>query len=792
MIQFVSRLFRPRKGVTAKRREGIRRTLPRPVSAVRDALRQPEIANCLVAGGVATVALAVLLHWSVTTPKFAVGQVAAESRVVRIGYRVADPNATALARDEARKTAPRVYVANVAYLRAIADQLHDLPRQVAGRLDVDGIEPQVIQAFGLDKARIDRLQAFAPEIAPARHQEWRRWVDRLLFERLIRNPLLDPVDFNVARGPGAPRAIAFLPPPDVTPEQPSAISAGVEFAVDGEATPFDRNPRVLVEFVRRQAVEVGVDDPELLAMIVAPILADPRPTLLFNDVETGRRRELAVERVPEQFRTHAAGEFIFLRGDTLSDTQVQLATQEAEQYFALAPARQLWLMKGGFLGLSAMLMALLGTYLVAFHAAICRRPARVAGLFALVVGLSGIALAATIELPSLLIPVATGTCIVGATIVALAYDRRFAMFVVCIQCLVTAVLLERGPSFFVAMACGSAAMIVQLGEVRHRGALIRASVVTALVVGVGIGLASLVRLAGVPDAGTVALSGALWAAGASVASGFFMLGVMPTLEKTFDITTGLTLAELRDPRQPLLRQLQQKAPGSYNHSLQIANIAEAAAEAIGANGLLVYVGALYHDIGKMNKPEYFVENQVGGLNKHDRLSPTMSLLVIVGHVKDGIELAKEYRLPKSIRQFIETHHGTTLVEFFYHAAKSRAEATGEGEESVSEIAYRYPGPRPQTREAAILMIADAVESATRAMTEPTPGRIEQLVRTLSRRRLEDGQFDECDLTLRELTLIEESIIKSVCAIYHGRISYPGTASVSAKTDVMVAPGSKIA
>jgi putative nucleotidyltransferase with HDIG domain len=257
---------------------------------------------------------------------------------------------------------------------------------------------------------------------------------------------------------------------------------------------------------------------------------------------------------------------------------------------------------------------------------------------------------------------------------------------------------------------------------------------------------------------------------ASVIVGFLVLGILPSIERLFDITTGMTLAELRDSSKPLLRQLQQLAPGTYNHSLQIANIAEAAADAIGADSLLVYVGALYHDIGKMNKPEYFVENQASGDNKHDKLRPAMSLLVIIGHVKDGIELAREYGLPRSIQHFIESHHGTTLVEYFFHAAKTQAEMSEK--DSVDEVEFRYPGPKPQTKEAAILMLADAVESASRAMTEPNPGRIESLVRELSRKRLLDGQFDECDLTFKELGLIEESIVARVCAIHHGRISYP--------------------
>ncbi len=238
---------------------------------------------------------------------------------------------------------------------------------------------------------------------------------------------------------------------------------------------------------------------------------------------------------------------------------------------------------------------------------------------------------------------------------------------------------------------------------------------------------------------------------------------------------GLTLIELRDPKHPLLRELQQRAPGTYNHSLNVASIAEAAADAIGADALLTYVGALYHDVGKMNKPDYFVENQSGGPNRHDKLSPAMSLLVIVGHVKDGLELAREFGLPRTLQHFIEAHHGTTLVEYFYHRARQKAELLeekGEDQPEPQEIEYRYPGPKPQTKEVAILMLADAVESATRSMPEPTPGRIEALVHELANKRLMDGQFEECELTLRDLNLIVESIIKTVASIYHARIAYP--------------------
>ena len=230
----------------------------------------------------------------------------------------------------------------------------------------------------------------------------------------------------------------------------------------------------------------------------------------------------------------------------------------------------------------------------------------------------------------------------------------------------------------------------------------------------------------------------------------------------------MTLADLRDPRKPLLKQLQQLAPGTFNHSRQVADIAETATEAIGGDSLLAYVGGLYHDIGKMNKPEYFIENQTG-YNRHKDLKPSMSLLVIIGHVKDGIELGKEYDLPRELIHFIEAHHGTSLVEYFYHAALKSAEEIGE---PINESQFRYPGPRPKTKEAAVLMIADAVESASRALPDPNPARIETLVRDLSRKRLLDHQFDECGLTFTDLAKVEDAIIARLNSIYHTRIKYP--------------------
>jgi cyclic-di-AMP phosphodiesterase PgpH len=266
-----------------------------------------------------------------------------------------------------------------------------------------------------------------------------------------------------------------------------------------------------------------------------------------------------------------------------------------------------------------------------------------------------------------------------------------------------------------------------------------------------------------------ALRFGLWA----VIAGSLMTCLLPFIEKLFDVQTDISLIELGDPAHPLLQELIRRAPGTYNHSITVASLAEAAAESIGARGLLVRVGAYFHDIGKMLKPGYFIENQSQGVNRHESLVPAMSTLVIIAHVKDGADLARQHHLPERIIDFIQQHHGTTLVEYFYRRANEQREADDPNGSEVDESAFRYPGPKPQSKEAGVMMLADAVESASRVLVEPTPARIESLVSELAMKRLLDGQFDECGLTLQEVRTIQESLVKSLTAVYHGRVKYPG-------------------
>ena len=250
-----------------------------------------------------------------------------------------------------------------------------------------------------------------------------------------------------------------------------------------------------------------------------------------------------------------------------------------------------------------------------------------------------------------------------------------------------------------------------------------------------------------------------------------MTSLLPFIERFFDVQTEISLLELGDVAHPLLQELVRRAPGTYNHSISVASIAEAAADAIGANGLLVRVGAYFHDIGKILKPGYFIENQGDEASRHETLMPAMSTLIIIAHVKDGADLGRQHHLPQAMIDFILQHHGTTLVEYFYDRANKQCEEDPE-KEVADEGSYRYPGPKPQTKEAAVLMVADAVESATRALVDPAPSRIDSLVHEIALKRLLDGQFDECGLTLQELRTIEDSLVKSLAAVYHGRVKYP--------------------
>ncbi len=452
----------------------------------------------------------------------------------------------------------------------------------------------------------------------------------------------------------------------------------------------------------------------------------------------------------------------------LTEAQVARLSAEHEAFLRQrsidSPMRRFWIFLGRA-GMIAGVVALLCLYVAKYSPRIAKNHWR------------GLAIVATILLVLLLNRVAIGAgrinpylsvfgIFVAAAMLTIAYDQRFAFAVTGALVILTVLQIRLGIGGLLVLWSAAAAIVFQLDEIRTRSKLIETGGVVAVVVFLSVWL---VESAGDMPWRFILVDGC-YAAGAAIVAGFIAQGILPLIERVFSVATSLTLLEWCDANKPLLKRLALDTPGTYNHSLVLGAMCESAAEAIGARGLLARVGAYYHDVGKINKPDYFVENQAGATSRHEKLSPAMSLLVIKGHVTDGVEMARQYGLPKVLREFIATHHGTTLVEYFYRAAaEQRADS---GESAPDEVEFRYPGPKPGMKEAAILMLADAAESSIRATPEPTAGRIETQVHFVITKRLMDGQLDECELTLREVHAIETSLVKSLCGMYHVRLKYP--------------------
>jgi putative nucleotidyltransferase with HDIG domain len=354
-------------------------------------------------------------------------------------------------------------------------------------------------------------------------------------------------------------------------------------------------------------------------------------------------------------------------------------------------------------------------------------------------------------------------CVASAGMaIALLLRPSVALLSISLLAVASGLILNNELRFTLITMGSSLVGIMSVATLRNRGDFLRATLVLC---GANVGLNVLVGLLE-GDPSRELLSGAVWGA----VSGVFALALFYTgvavFERWFGITTHLRLLELSDPATPVLQEFRMRVPGTYAHSLMVGNLAHAAAEAIGADALLVRVAAYYHDLGKMNRPDFFIENQSGCENVHDRISPSLSALVLASHVKEGIEMGQAIGLPPRVLEVIQQHHGTQLMKFFYHRATG-----GSGNPSL-EPQFRYAGPKPQTREAAILMLADGVEAASRTLEKPTPQRIADFVKRMVDDKLQDGQLDECDLTLRDLRTIHDVFSRTLSGTLHARISYP--------------------
>ncbi len=704
--------------------------------------------------GFSALTSAVVVNLGGETVTIREGQTIPRAIPARVGFKIEDPRKTLQMRLRARDSSPNYYRLNTALLDEIRARLKNALTLAKAHSD----DPETLKReaaknqIRLDDAGAKELIRLATSDDPKVYEQA---IDALI-ARLRTQPVVEPSPAGIRRT----TTVAILFDPAKSQERRLAMSQ-------------------LHLATRPEVVEKVLDD--VLVSLLEPLRASIKHSLMamlaredgavraWYVYDVARTEEVAAraeQSVPPQYLVYNAGDLLADAG-VVTDDELELLRAEHQAWLAQR-AKQPWSVRLRPIA-GRTLLALLVVGGVALYLARERQTRflrSVRGVAATLALLALLALARAVfvrmDVPAHAV---SGIQALGAALLGIVFPHA-AVFVVCsgLAVLISIAVHQQVP-FLLLLVSISGVLVFGLREVRYRGRIVLIGGLAALAAAIITGSIGLMQ----SQTMRFTLTLCAWTAGSTLMAAFIVEGILPAIERIFHVSTAMTLLEWCDASRPLLRMLAAEAPGTYNHSLNVGTLAEAAADAIGANGLLARAGAYYHDIGKINKPEYFVENQAGGDNPHTKLNPAMSLLIIVGHVKDGLEMAREYGLPRPLRAFIAEHHGTTLVEFFYHAANQQRKP---GEPEIPDNEFRYPGPKPQSRETAIVMIADAVEGAVRAMSDPTPNRIESVVRDITYRRLVDGQFDDCDLTFRELAQIEKSLVRTLCGIYHARVAYP--------------------
>ncbi len=684
----------------------------------------------------------------------------------RVAFRVLSKELQAGLQRKVENTAPPVFKLNTALIDEITGALKNLPEQLKATTQPSNLDKSLQKQFAFTADSAQKIGRALAE--PARGRAYHEHVEQL------RRSL--PKNYIV-------RSEALRP-------KVSRIASNVIITQDADRTPTDISELISLteegKVDRKLSALAAIFDERIQKHVktyLENVFSKSRPIYLHDaaatlkDIEDAKR---AIETDPpdEAYRPYASGQLLARQsrwhgpeGETvegLSQADLNLLAEEHVAFLEAERKAHPWRSSGRLAGRTVILLALavlLCLYIAHYQPKIVRNHWRGLGIAVLLLLTTAVSRAIVFWLgwnPHL----AVFPVLLATIILTIAYDQRFALALGAILSALVVLQIRQELAMLIVMLAGAAASVFQLHEIRTRSKLIETSAIVAGVIFAMI--CALGLFAATPW--KFVLADGVCGAGAALLAGLFVQGFLPLIERIFHIATSMTLLEWCDASKPLLKRLATEAPGTYNHSLQLGAMCETAATAIGARGLLARVGAYYHDVGKVNKPTYFVENQADSPSRHDKLSPAMSLLIIIGHVKDGLEMAREYSVPPILHEFIATHHGTTLVQYFYQAATEQRKS--DVDRAPDEVEFRYPGPKPRTKETGILTLADAAESSVRTMSEPTPGRIESQVHTMVNRRLMDGQLDECDMTLKEVHLVEASLVKSLCGIYHARIAYP--------------------
>jgi len=802
---------RARRGGSVEGPQGFWGSLVERISRAENIVR---LALCLAG---ALMLLVLLRGWSEPQP-FRKGSIVPHGVVARVPFEKPDPDRTRAAQERAAAQVRVVYSQDKAPLVRLRDGLKNRVAEIASAETLAAVSREAWLEFAPDAApALEKLPKLAPGEKPARpeapvapepptpeqakepgtraakksdDQDEKDAARETQEGSAPEGPPVDPVVASAeeafqkfrARLDTKERLLEFEKALDraFADVEKIGVLEKIQHGIDeGSQTEIDVHPlgntaeltRVQVADVLfgearvrlRAAIEEELGPGPFAERILAWVEPKLSGSLEIDRDSTAKAKDDAIAKTPQQYVRYAEGDVIAPAGKAVTADELVLLEREHDEYVRQQDVRQRAGRAGSMLGLFIAMFTLAGFYLHLHHRNVLDDLGHVATLLGLSIATVVLCLFSAHEnWQAEIVPL-----LVFAMTVAIAYDEDLALLLAAEVALVVVVGLGHSLGDYVTLAAAAAATIFWMGRIRSRSKLIYVGLwagAVALATQVGAHL-----LEGRPfDMQLLEEAGRLgvW----TLLAGFLMTGLLPFIERSFGVLTDLSLLEVGDVAHPLLQELVRRAPGTYNHSINVASIGEAAAEAIGARGLLVRVGAYFHDIGKMLKPAYFVENQ-GQENRHESLVPAMSTLIIIAHVKEGAELARQYNLPQPIVDLIAEHHGTTLVEYFYRRATERQQHDPNGTE-IDEQTYRYPGPKPSTRESAVLMLSDAVESASRALTEPTPARIASLVHDLAMKRLLDGQFDECGLTLEELDLVERSLVKSLTAVYHGRVKYP--------------------
>ena len=692
-----------------------------------------------VATGVAFVALAVLIigsggyYW----PRPTVGERAMEDVYASVGFTFRDDAKTESLRDEAAHGVPVVYKLDETRLTADLDKLIALLKNASQAKDDSSSEDDLLESVNellppLGRDEVSQLVAI-PNAAVV--------VAKL---KLI---IIKVSRYRITR-------VAIVNRPEET---------GVEVRSGDEVR------AALRESIEKEFPQPANEEtrwlPGVLRVIAYHFTSDLTPQYRREDKEALKKLRLFARRsVLPQHTTVRQGTKIIERGEEVSPTHVAQIEEMRKVLTEKRSAKaRLLSLVGAAVAISAVAVGS-AAFLARFHRSVFASNSRlilIAVLVLMSVGLSKVLTYMRAASVFLAYPIAVPF---GSFVLSMMLGLRLAAFVTIPMAILLAMGFGSSLSPVLVGTLGGWAAAFFAGGVRHRKDFIKTGAAVGFVNGLTI--AAIGALTN-KEAGTLVVQAG---GGVAVAMGSILLAAvfLPAFEWMFKIPTNVTLVELTDCNHPLLKRTIMETPGTYYHSLMVGNLAESAAEAVGANPLLARVGSHFHDIGKLKKPLYFSENEAFGKSKHDTLTPSMSNLIILSHTKDGVDLACKHKLNRVLIDIIKQHHGTSLDYYFYR----RAEEINEGDSAVDEKEFRYPGPRPQSRESAIIMLADSVEAASRSLEKPTTAKIRAAVRNIIRMKFEDGQLDECDLTLKDLHKIEETFNRILLNTLHHRVKYP--------------------